>query len=51
LNFDLEHTNYNSVFVRMSPRKEARYRFQTTYTPAPVGGPGRIHQYPAAIQL
>jgi hypothetical protein len=35
LNFDLEHTNYNSVFVRMSPRKEARYRFQTTYTPRP----------------
>jgi len=35
LNFDLEHTNYNGVFVRMSPRKEARYRFQTTYTPRP----------------
>jgi hypothetical protein len=35
LNFDLEHTNYNAVFVRMSPRKEARYRFQTTYTPRP----------------
>jgi hypothetical protein len=33
LNFDLEHTNFNSVFVRMSPRKEGRYRFQTTYTP------------------
>jgi hypothetical protein len=41
LNFDLEHTNYNAVFVRMSPRKEARYRFQTTYTPrswATLGG-------------
>jgi hypothetical protein len=33
LNFDLEHTNYNAVFVRISPRKQARYRFQTTYTP------------------
>jgi hypothetical protein len=41
LNFDLEHTNYNAVFVRLSPRKEARYRFQTTYTPrswATLGG-------------
>ena len=40
LNFDLEHTNYN-VFVRLSPRKESRYRFQTTYTPrswATLGG-------------
>ena len=35
MNFDLEHTNYNSVFVRISPRKEGRYRFQTTYTPRP----------------
>jgi len=35
LNFDLEHTNYNAVFVRTSPRKEGRYRFQTTYTPRP----------------
>ena len=35
LNFDLEHTNYNSVIVRMAPRKEARYRLQTTYTPRP----------------
>ena len=33
LNFDFEHTNFNAVFVRLSPRKEARYRFQTTYTP------------------
>jgi hypothetical protein len=41
LNFDLEHTNYNAVFVRLAPRKEARYRFQTTYTPrswATLGG-------------
>ncbi|MGA8216544.1 MAG: hypothetical protein WB799_23355 [Candidatus Sulfotelmatobacter sp.] len=47
LNFDLEHTNYNSVFVRLSPRKEARYRFQTTYTPRPwatVGGSINILQ-------
>jgi hypothetical protein len=35
LNFDLEHTNYNNVIVRMAPRKESRYRFQTTYTPRP----------------
>jgi hypothetical protein len=41
LNFDYEHTNFNGVFVRLSPRKEARYRFQTTYTPrswATLGG-------------
>jgi hypothetical protein len=47
LNFDLEHTNYNSVFVRLSPRKEARYRFQTTYTPRPwaiLGGSVNILQ-------
>jgi hypothetical protein len=47
LNFDLEHTNYNSVFVRISPRKEARYRFQTTYTPRPwavLGGSINILQ-------
>ncbi|MGA7687171.1 MAG: hypothetical protein WCC32_07715 [Terriglobales bacterium] len=47
LNFDLEHTNYNAVFVRISPRKEARYRFQTTYTPRPwmvVGGSINILQ-------
>jgi hypothetical protein len=47
LNFDLEHTNYNSVFVRISPRKEGRYRFQTTYTPRPwavLGGSINILQ-------
>src|ERR1700722_9736436 len=47
LNFDLEHTNYNAVFVRLSPRKEARYRFQTTYTPrswATLGGSINIRQ-------
>jgi hypothetical protein len=47
LNFDLEHTNFNSVFVRLSPRKEARYRFQTTYTPrswATLGGSVNILQ-------
>ncbi len=41
LNFDLEHTNYDNVIVRMAPRKEARYRFQATYTPRPwavIGG-------------
>jgi len=47
LNFDLEHTNFNGVFVRLSPRKEARYRFQTTYTPRPwavLGGSVNILQ-------
>jgi hypothetical protein len=47
LNFDLEHTNYNAVFVRLSPRKEARYRFQTTYQPrswATLGGSINILQ-------
>jgi hypothetical protein len=47
LNFDLEHTNYNAVFVRLSPRKDARYRFQTTYTPrswATVGASINIRQ-------
>ncbi len=33
LNFDWEHTNFNAVFVRMAPRKEARYRFQANYKP------------------
>jgi hypothetical protein len=47
LSFDLEHTNYNAVFVRLSPRKEARYRFQTNYTPrswATLGGSVNILQ-------
>src|ERR1700723_621648 len=47
LTFDLEHTNYNAVFVRLSPRKDARYRFQTTYTPlswATLGGSINIRQ-------
>ena len=47
LNFDLEHTNYNNVIVRMAPRKESRYRFQTTYTPKPwavLGGSVNILQ-------
>src|SRR5580698_3352908 len=47
LNFDLEHTNFNSVFVRLSPRKEGRYRFQTSYSPrswATLGGSINILQ-------
>ncbi|MGB8014043.1 MAG: hypothetical protein WCF68_20680 [Terriglobales bacterium] len=47
LNFDLEHTNYDNVIVRMAPRKESRYRFQTTYTPrtwATLGGSVNILQ-------
>jgi hypothetical protein len=47
LNFDLEHTNYDNVIVRMAPRKESRYRLQTTYTPrrwAVLGGSINIRQ-------
>jgi len=47
LNFDGEHTNFNGVFVRMSPRKQSHYRFQTTYTPRPwavLGGSVNILQ-------
>jgi len=47
LNFDMEHTNYDNVIFRMAPRKESRYRFQTTYTPRPwavVGGSINILQ-------
>ena len=47
LNFDWEHTNFNAVFIRMSPRKESRYRFQTTYKPrswATLGGSINILQ-------
>jgi len=35
LNFDLEHSSYDNVIVRIKPRKESRYRFQTNYTPRP----------------
>jgi hypothetical protein len=35
LNFDLERVNYDNVIVRMAPRKESRYRLQTSYTPRP----------------
>jgi len=47
LHFNLEHTNYDNVIVRMAPRKESRYRFQTTYTPRPwavLGGSINILQ-------
>jgi hypothetical protein len=47
LNFDLEHTNYDNVIVRMAPRKESRYRFQTSYNPRPwavLGGSLNILQ-------
>ncbi len=47
LNFDLEHTNYDNVIVRMAPRKESWYRFQTTYTPRPwaiLGGSINLRQ-------
>ena len=35
LNLDWEHTNYDNTIVRVAPRKESRYRFQSTYTPRP----------------
>jgi len=35
LNFDLERVNYNHVIVAVAPRKESRYRFQTSYNPRP----------------
>jgi hypothetical protein len=47
LNFDLEHTNYDNVIVRMAPRKESWYRFQATYTPRPwavLGGSINLRQ-------
>ena len=46
-NFDWEHANYDNVIVRMAPRSESRYRFQTTYTPRPwaiLGGSVNILQ-------
>jgi hypothetical protein len=41
LNLDVEHTNYDNVIFPMAPRKESRYRFQTSYSLKPwavVGG-------------
>jgi len=32
-NFDWEHTNNDNALVRIGPRKEARYRIQSNYTP------------------
>jgi len=46
-NFDLERTNYDNVIVRIAPRKESRYRLQTTYAPRPwalLGGSINILQ-------
>jgi len=34
-NFDWEHTNNDNAIVRIGPRKEARYRIQSNYTPKP----------------
>jgi hypothetical protein len=47
MNLDLELTDYDNVIFRMMPRKESRYRFQTTYTPLPwvvLGGSLNILQ-------
>jgi len=33
LNFDVEHTNFDNVLFNMAPRKESRYRFQSSYSP------------------
>ena len=46
LNFDLEHTNYNNVIVRISPRKEVALPLPDHLQPAPMGSPGRIRQHP-----
>lgn len=35
LNFDWEHTNNDNTLFRMAPRKQAWYRFNTSYTPKP----------------
>jgi len=35
LNFDLEQTSNSDTIVRIAPRKESRYRFQSSYTPLP----------------
>jgi len=46
-NFDFERANYDNVIVRISPRKESRYRMQTTYAPRPwavLGGSINILQ-------
>lgn len=41
MNFDMEHSNFDNLIVRIAPRKETRYRLQSNYTPRPwatVGG-------------
>ena len=35
INFDWENTNNDNAIVRIAPRKEARYRIQSNYTPKP----------------
>ena len=35
LNFDLEHTNYDNTLVRIGPRKQLRYRFESNLNPKP----------------
>jgi hypothetical protein len=54
LNFDLEHTNYDHVIVAIAPRKESRYRLQTSYTPrqwAVLGGSINILEDANAFSL
>ena len=35
INFDWENTSNDNAIVRIAPRKEARYRIQSNYTPKP----------------
>jgi hypothetical protein len=35
LNFNMEHTNFDDVIVRIAPRKQSQYRFHAGYTPRP----------------
>ena len=47
LNFNQEHTSFDNVIVRISPRKQSQYRFQAGYTPRPwavLGGSINIFQ-------
>jgi hypothetical protein len=47
LNFNQEHTGFDNVIVRISPRKQSQYRFQAGYTPRPwavLGGSINIFQ-------
>jgi hypothetical protein len=47
LNFNMEHTNFDNVIVRIAPRKQSQYRLQVGYTPRPwavLGGSINLFQ-------